>query len=173
MTHEHLRFFSRNQIKQREKTVSIWDPSILMGCRCMMILLWWLLCDGIIHDPLHAVDGSPLYDYFEILSVHDLLQAPRNSGRDKAAGIMIVWWSRPPLILQIHSLHQVATDTPSHVNPRRRGIIVFSVWSFNSCTHDRDALVVPTSHVRVEFLLKTESGYLRDTGVAWFTLANP
>ena len=26
---------------------------------------------------------------------------------------------------------------------------------------------------RVEFLLKTESGYLRDTGVTWFTLANP
>ena len=29
------------------------------------------------------------------------------------------------------------------------------------------------SHLRVEFLLKTESGYLRDTGVTWFTLANP
>jgi len=27
--------------------------------------------------------------------------------------------------------------------------------------------------LRVEFLLKTESGYLRDTGVTWFTLANP
>jgi len=26
---------------------------------------------------------------------------------------------------------------------------------------------------RVEFLMKTESGYLRDTGVTWFTLANP
>jgi len=28
--------------------------------------------------------------HFEILSVHDLLQAPRNSGRDNAAGIIIV-----------------------------------------------------------------------------------
>ena len=27
--------------------------------------------------------------------------------------------------------------------------------------------------LRVEFLLKTESGYLRDAGVTWFTLANP
>jgi len=28
--------------------------------------------------------------HFEILLVHDLLQAPRNSGRDNAAGIIIV-----------------------------------------------------------------------------------
>ena len=34
--------------------VSIWDPSILMGYRCMRILLWWLLCDGIICGPLHS-----------------------------------------------------------------------------------------------------------------------
>jgi len=27
--------------------------------------------------------------------------------------------------------------------------------------------------LRVEFLLKTESGYLRDAGVTWFTLTNP
>ena len=27
--------------------------------------------------------------------------------------------------------------------------------------------------LRGEFLLKTESGYLRDAGVTWFTLANP
>ena len=39
---------------------SIWTLSILMRCRCMRILLWWLLCDGIICCPLHAVDGSPL-----------------------------------------------------------------------------------------------------------------
>ena len=62
--------------------------------------------------------------HFEILLMHDLLQAPRNSGRDKAVGIIIVWKTSPPLILQIHSLHQVATDTPSHVPPRRRGIII-------------------------------------------------
>jgi len=30
--------------------------------------------------------------------------APRNSGRDNAAGIMIIWWTSPPRILQIHSL---------------------------------------------------------------------
>jgi len=41
---------------------SIWDLSILMGCRCIRILLWWLFCDGIICGPLHAVDGSPLYE---------------------------------------------------------------------------------------------------------------
>jgi len=40
--------------------VSICDPSILMGCRCMRIFLWWLPCDGTICGPLHAVDVSPL-----------------------------------------------------------------------------------------------------------------
>jgi len=30
------------------------------------------------------------YCHFEILSLHDLLQAPHNSGRDNAAGIIIV-----------------------------------------------------------------------------------
>ena len=30
---------------------------------------------------------------------------PRNSGRDDAAGILIIWWTSPPRSLQIHSLH--------------------------------------------------------------------
>ena len=41
---------------------SIWDLSILMGYRCMRILLWCLLYDGIIFGPLHPVDVSPLYE---------------------------------------------------------------------------------------------------------------
>jgi len=41
--------------------------------------------------------------------------APRNSGRDNAAGITIVWRTSPPLILHINSVKQVATATPSHV----------------------------------------------------------
>jgi len=41
---------------------SIWDLSILMGYRCMRILLWWLLYDGIICGPVHAVNPSPLYE---------------------------------------------------------------------------------------------------------------
>jgi len=36
--------------------VSIWDPSILMGCRYMRIFLAWMLCDGTICGPLHAVE---------------------------------------------------------------------------------------------------------------------
>ena len=52
------------------------------------------------------------------------LQAPRNSGRDNAVGIIMIWWTRLPLILQIHSPHQIATGTLSHVSPRRRGIII-------------------------------------------------
>jgi len=67
-----------------------------------------------------------------MLSVHDLLQAPRNSGRDNAAGIIIVWWTSPPLILQIHSLYQIATGTPSHVPPRRRGIIITIIHDFGT-----------------------------------------
>ena len=49
---------------------SIWDLSILMGCRCMRISLWWLFCDGIICGPVYAVDVSPLYeDPVEVRSV--------------------------------------------------------------------------------------------------------
>jgi len=51
--------------------------------------------------------------------------APCNSRRDNAAGIKIVWRTSPPLILHIHSLHQVATVTPSNVLLRRRGIMKF------------------------------------------------
>jgi len=58
--------------------------------------------------------------------------APRNSGRDNAAGIMIIWWTSPPLILQIHSLHQVATGTPFHVPLRRRGIIITIFHGFGT-----------------------------------------
>ena len=46
----------------RDTGGSIWDLCILMGCRYMKILLWWLLCDGIFFGPLHAVDASPLYE---------------------------------------------------------------------------------------------------------------
>jgi len=41
---------------------SIWDLSVLMGYRCMRILLWWLLCNGIFCGPLRVVDGSSLYE---------------------------------------------------------------------------------------------------------------
>ena len=64
--------------------------------------------------------------------VGDLLQAPRNSKRDNAAGIIVVWWTCPPLILQIHSLHQIATGTPSRVPPRRRGIIIAIFHDFGT-----------------------------------------
>jgi len=33
-----------------------------MRCRCMRILIRWLLCDAIISGPLHSVDTSPLYE---------------------------------------------------------------------------------------------------------------
>jgi len=65
-------------------------------------------------------------------NIDNLLQAPSNSGRDNAAGIIIVWWTSPPLILQIHSLHQIATGTPSHVPPRCRGIIITIFWDFGT-----------------------------------------
>jgi len=70
--------------------------------------------------------------HFEILWVHDLLQAPRNSGRKNAVGFIIVWWPSPPLILQLHLLHQVATDTPSHVPSRRRRIIIAVFHDFGT-----------------------------------------
>jgi len=108
--------------------------------------------------------------------------APRNSGRDNAAGILIIWWSSPPRILQIHSLHQFAMSTPFHVPLRRRGIsiTIFDGFGTNCMVHyNWDSAprcnCSPNfiSDLRVEFLLKTDSGYLRDAEVTWFTLANP
>jgi len=40
-------------------------------------------------------------------------------------------------------------------------------------TKNRESTRSWTERVRVEFLLKTESGYLRDAEVTLFTLANP
>jgi len=50
--------------------------------------------------------------------------APRNGRRDNAVRIMTIWWTSPYPILQIHSLHQVAMGTPSHVPLQRRAIII-------------------------------------------------
>ena len=41
------------------------------------------------------------------------------------------------------------------------------------CLHAPSIGHTGTNHLRVEFLLKTGSGYLRDAEVTWFTLANP
>jgi len=58
--------------------------------------------------------------------------APRNSGRDNAARRMMTWWTSLPHILQIHSLHQVATGTPFHVPLRRREIIITIFHGFGT-----------------------------------------
>ena len=52
----------RAGVNRKRHIGSIRDLSILMRCRRMRILLRWLLCDGIICGPLHAVEGSPLYE---------------------------------------------------------------------------------------------------------------
>jgi len=52
------------------------------------------------------------------------IAAPRIGERDNEAGIMSIWGPSLPHILQIRSLHQFATGTPSHVPNRRRGIII-------------------------------------------------
>jgi len=47
------------------------------------------------------------------------------------------------------------------------------IWS-SAPDHVEMVLLLNSAGVlRVEFLLKTESGYLRDAEVTWFTLANP
>jgi len=38
--------------------------------------------------------------------------APRNSGKENVVGTKIIWGTSPPHILQIYSLHQVATGPP-------------------------------------------------------------
>ena len=52
----------RAWVNSKRHIGSIRDLSILIRCRRMRILLRWLLCDGIICGPLHAVDASPLYE---------------------------------------------------------------------------------------------------------------
>jgi len=52
------------------------------------------------------------------------IAAPCIMGRDNEAGKTSAWGPSPSHILQIHSLHQFATVTPSHVPLRRRGIII-------------------------------------------------
>jgi len=78
---------------------------------------------------------------------------PRNSGRDNTAGIMIIWWTNCPRILQIHSLHQFATVTPFHISVRRRGIIIPVstvlgpiVWSLITGTQHRADLQLWLQH---------------------------
>jgi len=51
---------------------------------------------------------------------------------NNAAGIIIVWWTSPPLILQINSMHKIATGTSSHVPPRRRGIVIAIFHDFGT-----------------------------------------
>ena len=58
------------------------------------------------------------------------IAAPRNGRRDNVEGIMITWGTSPPPILQIHSLHQVATGTPSHVPLRCRAMVLLVVAIF-------------------------------------------
>ena len=68
------------------------------------------------------------------------------------------------------SWHFKVTSADVRVNISRS--TVASPWSV---TIDLGREGTPSQHpvLRVEFLLKTESGYLRDAGVNWFTLANP
>jgi len=83
--------------------------------------------------------------------------APRNIGRDNAAGLMIIWGTSPPRILQIHSMHQVTTDTPSPS----------ASWNnYHHFSRFWDQLYVffrlglsTEVRLRVQFLLKTDSGY--------------
>jgi len=58
--------------------------------------------------------------------------APRNSGRDNAAGIMIVWRTSPPLILHIDWLKKVAAVTLSHVPLRRHATIITIFHGFGT-----------------------------------------
>jgi len=88
------------------------------------------------------------------------IAAPRNGRRDNVEGIMITWGTSPPPILQIHSLHQVATGTPSHVPLQRRAMIIAIyrgfgnalvlgpiVWSPQTGTRHWNAFLVPISHL--------------------------
>ena len=60
---------------------------------------------------------------WSIVSAHPTA-APRICAINDEVGIVNIWGLSPPDILQIHSLHQVATGNPSHVPLRCRGIII-------------------------------------------------
>jgi len=61
--------------------------------------------------------------------VHDLLSHHSTAERDNATVIMTIWWTSP----QIHSIHQVATGTSSHIPLRRRAIIVAIFHGSGTC----------------------------------------
>jgi len=94
-----------------------------------------------IYTLIHSYIHTYIYLHTEILVQTQSLwntvgarptTAPRNSTRNNAAGIMIVWCTSPPRILWIHSLHQVATGTPSHVPIGLREIIITTFQCFGT-----------------------------------------
>ena len=63
---------------------------------------------------------------------------------------MSIWGPSPPHVLQIHSQHQFATGTLSHVPLRRRGIIVAifrGFWTFQIGTWNRSAFFFLISYL--------------------------
>ena len=78
--------------------------------------------------------------------------SPRDSGTDNASGIINIWGPSPPRILQIHSQHEVANGTASHVPLRLCNVIANDYRHFFDLKFygpfwdlDRRAFVVPIS----------------------------
>jgi len=74
-----------------------------------------------------------------------------------ATGVNLFTWKWMKLTMEISSIE----NSNVHIQ----------IKNLNICTTHRKTCC--ELGVRVEFLLKTESGYLRDAEVTWFTLANP
>jgi len=117
---------------------------------------------------LDKIEDSGVTSHFEVLSLHDLLQAPRIGRRDNEAGIMSVCGPSPPCILQIHSQYHVATGTPSYVSFRRRGIVIAIFRDFGtncmipSGTWHQSAFVVTIS-----FLMKGRISFETNVQIQW------
>ena len=100
---------------------SIWDLSILMGCKCTKILLWWLLYDGIICGPLHVVDSSPLWK-----------DPPEVQSTDQ------------PCTLDICNTTRSFTHESNTCVIRRWAFLILGFIDLLSCTQPPDTLLWPT-----------------------------
>jgi len=100
-----------NKVARKRLTESNGTPAMDLGS---MNIDWRILAIEKIEDRGKLETLVQNQPFWNIVSAR-LAEATRESGRDKAAGKINIGWASPPRILQIHSLHQVATVTSLHV----------------------------------------------------------
>ena len=149
----------RAGVNSKRHIGSIRDLSILMRCRRMRILLRWLLCDGIICGPLHAVEDE---DPAEVRSTNrpctlDICNTARSFTHESNACVIRRWASLilgcidllscnpPPATLLDH----LWAGTGSWYSPRTQDVVKCKKTSYRFgalqfvCAHRRACATTP------------------------------